>query len=610
MEQFLISALNNYNIELPDKTIETTGFTRWGHNNRYWLLPVGNGYAFGDWSQNINEFVFSGNIDTLSSAERMHVHELIQEERKHRQEEILAQQDVVAQTVQRQFDNCVSATLDFPYLVSKCIQPHCAKQNPDTGTLVIPLYDVDGVLWSVQYIAPDGAKRFASGGRKRGCFCPIGMLTDTIYLCEGFATAATVFEATGKYTVAAMDAGNLRHVAGALRQKYPMAQIIIAADNDWEKETNTGVESANAAAQEWGLSVIVPQITDSGLTDFNDIAVRYGIDMVREQLCPTDCLELKARDYGFKIYSAGDFLAHPLPPTEFLLYPLIPQNGVSMIYAERGAGKTFMGLAIACAMAGGFDFLNFKAEKPRKVLYVDGEMDAREMQDRLNALIAGFAQENKHVIKSNLRLFLAGLQSDIPMPDLATKQGQAKLDAQIADSEVVIVDNIFSLYTAGRENDADSWVEYNSWSRKLRSRGQSVLWLHHTGKDATRGPRGSSALEAILNVSVALEVLPEHRAADGAVALLKYTKTRGVAGDAVKECVVRLITTKDNAGNNIGLRWILTDSPQEIRQKRELEMYAQGNTIEEISETLNVSKSLVGRIVRGIKKAKGGVAKE
>ncbi|MBR4860428.1 MAG: toprim domain-containing protein, partial [Alphaproteobacteria bacterium] len=321
METYLINALNKHNIELPTKAIEANGFTRWGHNSRYWLLPVGDGYVFGDWSQDTKEFAFPGGRDTLSVIERMRVHELIQAEREHRQEEVQAKQNAVAQTVQRQFDNSIPATPDFPYLSSKCIQSHCAKQNPDTGTLIIPLYDIDGVMWSVQYITPEGTKRFVPGGRKKGCFCPIGTPTDTIYLCEGFATAATVFEATGKYAVAAMDAGNLRHVAGALRQKYPMAQIIIAADNDWEKETNTGVESANAAAHEWGLSVIIPQITDSGLTDFNDIAVRYGIDMVREQLCPTDWLELKARDYGFKIYSAGDFLAYPLPPTEFLLYP-------------------------------------------------------------------------------------------------------------------------------------------------------------------------------------------------------------------------------------------------------------------------------------------------
>lgn len=61
-----------------------------------------------------------------------------------------------------------------------------------------------------------------------------------------------------------------------------------------------------------------------------------------------------------------------------------------------------MGLAMACAVASGFDFLYFKADKPRRVLYVDGEMDAHEMQDRLNLLITGLSKSQVYRLKQEI----------------------------------------------------------------------------------------------------------------------------------------------------------------------------------------------------------------
>ena len=601
MEQFLQERMNQVNVELPDKAIESTGFTRWGHNNRYWLLPVGDGYVFGDWAQDSREFVFPDAKNEISPARKLEIHKVIQEEKERRQREIQQEQDRVSVVAKTVFEKADVAHAEHPYLARKQVLPHCAKLLVDTNTLLVPLYDVDGRLWSVQYIKDDGTKRFMAGGRKKGCFCPIGMLTDIVYLCEGFATAASIFQATGKYTVAAMDAGNLMSVASELVGKYPNAKIVIAADNDWEKSDNTGVKYATEVAQRYGLTICVPKINVSGASDFNDVAVHCGVDEVRNQLlCSLDEIWGQEMDFGFKVFGANEFLKEPLPKIEFLLYPFIPQNGVSLLYAERGAGKTFMGLAMACAVASGFDFLHFKADKPRRVLYVDGEMDAREMQDRLNLLIAGFEKEGKHVIKENLRLFLAGMQQDATMPDLATKRGQAQLEAYINQSDLVIVDNIFSLYTAGRENDADSWVEYNAWSRKLRAKGVSLLWIHHTGKDKNRGPRGSSAIEAILNSSVCLEVASGHRSSDGAIAVVRYTKTRGVAGDAVNDFAARLIEVYGLNGDVCGLRWVLTDTPQEYGYKQVERLLAEDKTVKEIVKITGLSKSQVYRLKQEI----------
>ena len=343
------------------------------------------------------------------------------------------------------------------------------------------------------------------------------------------------------------------------------------------------------------------------MSDFNDIAVSQGLAQVKRQLDVAATLAMRPLDGGYRVISASDFLEYELPKTEFLLYPLIPQNGLSLLYAERGAGKTFMAMAIAIAAASGFDFLNFKADKPRRVLYIDGEMDAREMQDRLHLLGAGFESEGKTVIYENIKLFLSGLQDNATMPDLATPAGQRQVEIYAKNADLIIVDNIFSLYTAGRENDADSWTQFTAWSRKMRAMGKAILWLHHTGKDKTRGPRGSSAIEAILNTSIALEVSNAHQASDGAEVLAEYHKSRGVSGDDVHPFGAKLVAVRDNAGNITALKWAIMSMPQEAESNEIAELHAAGKTIKEIAKELGIPKSTVHRRIQELKR-KGKLA--
>lgn len=597
MENFLIEKIKETDIEMPTCTLQTDGFTRWGHNKKYWILPVGDGYVFGDWSSGEKHYAFPDDAKDISPAQRLATDKELAIERAKFMAEEQSRQIKIAETAKNQFEKMQEAPKDHPYLEKKHISTDVAKFNPDSGSLVVPLYDTDGKMWSLQYIGVNGDKRFLSGGRKKGCFCPLGEFNDVAIICEGFATACSIYEATGYYTVAAMDAGNLIHVAKGIRTKYPEARLLIAADNDWEKENNVGVDKANMAAEETNADVCIPRISTSGLSDFNDVAISEGLESVKKQITAKVSQIMKPMNGGYRVLYADEFLTKDLPKTEFLLYPFIPKNGLSLMYAERGAGKTFMALAMACAVASGFDFLNFKAEKAYRVLYVDGEMDAREMQDRLNLLIRGFASEGKIVNTENLRLFLSGLQDLPSMPDLATKQGQKRIEAYLKDVDLVIIDNIFSLYTAGRENDADSWTIYNAWSRRMRSQGKSVLWLHHTGKDKSRGPRGSSAIEAILNASIALEVSPSHTPSNGAEVTIEYHKSRGVSGDDVRAFNAKLENLRNLSGELIGLKWIECQSKYERDLEVIRQLHKSGKKILEIADETGISKSTVQRRV-------------
>lgn len=170
-----------------------------------------------------------------------------------------------------------------PYLERKGISGEGARVD-DKGMLLIPLYS-DNKLWSIQTIDKDGVKMFPAGGRKKGCFCPIaaaGDTKDTLYICEGFATGATLRAATGGAVVVAFDAGNLKPVAEAMRKKYPDAVIVICADNDHGKQRNAGIEGAKAAVAVCGGLVVAPNGIEG--TDWNDAQAERGIDFVRDSV--------------------------------------------------------------------------------------------------------------------------------------------------------------------------------------------------------------------------------------------------------------------------------------------------------------------------------------
>jgi RecA-family ATPase len=190
--------------------------------------------------------------------------------------------------------------------------------------------------------------------------------------------------------------------------------------------------------------------------------------------------------------SVEQFLALDLPPRENLLAPWLPQKGLVMAYALRGTGKTLFASTAGYALGIGGEFLGFKAPRPSKVLYLDGEMPARTMQERLAAIVGAF--ELKLPDPSFFRLLCADL-TDAGLPDLATVDGQREVDAQVEDAEVIIVDNLSSLIRSGRENEADSWQPLQDWGLAHRRAGRSARFVLYAGKGgiAARGCVGHGA---------------------------------------------------------------------------------------------------------------------
>ncbi|MCL2017281.1 MAG: toprim domain-containing protein [Alphaproteobacteria bacterium] len=286
MNQILIDALQQHGIPAPDRTLKDSGVTRWGKNSRYWAVRLDRyNWVFGDFCSGIRAFVFQNNKTERTPQQIAKLHQRLQQEQARERERIENQYNCKAIIAQRDFDSLPVATPAHLYLARKQIQPHDARYQAERDALKIPLYDTDGKLWNLQTITAVGEKRFLPGARKKGLFFQFGE-TETfglVIICEGWATGASLHEATQLPVFVAFDAGNIAPVAESLVKKYPKHRIIIAADNDWEKIPNTGRETAIRVARQFGLSVIIPYITAPGASDWNDLHCAYGLDEVRRQ---------------------------------------------------------------------------------------------------------------------------------------------------------------------------------------------------------------------------------------------------------------------------------------------------------------------------------------
>lgn len=174
------------------------------------------------------------------------------------------------------------------YLFRKKIIPIGIRYDKNSS-LIIPGRDINDKIWTIQFILPDGTKRFLAKTKKQGCFHKVGwtiLNTDynlEIFIAEGYATAATVFSATNRPSVVAFDAGNMLSVGNALRKAYPLAKLVFCLDVDY-----AGISYGLKAAIENQGKVVLPFLSKddlaSKMNDFNDLYCLNGLEEVNYQI--------------------------------------------------------------------------------------------------------------------------------------------------------------------------------------------------------------------------------------------------------------------------------------------------------------------------------------
>jgi putative DNA primase/helicase len=276
-----------------------------------------------------------------------------------------------------------------------------------------------------------------------------------------------------------------------------------------------------------------------------------------------------------------DFLTLKIPPQENILTPIIKTQSLSMMFAKRGVGKTHVALGMAYAIASGGKFLKWEAPKPRRVLYLDGEMPACTMQERLAQIIR---DNDAEAAPENFKILTPDLQK-MGMPDISTSEGQQELEPLIQDAELIFVDNLSTLARTGKENEAESWLPVQGWGLDMRSRGKSVMFVHHAGKSGLQ--RGSSRREDVLDTVIELRHPVDYRSDEGARFEVHFTKARHLKGQDAIPFEAKLLSGG----------WSLMNI-DDAEIKKVLELQAEGLSYRDIADETGISKSRVQRMIR------------
>jgi phage/plasmid primase-like uncharacterized protein len=283
----LLQAIESAGITPPPEIISDGTLHRFSSNGDrsdkagyYCFFDNGGGF-FGCWRTMIKQTVNPSGFDTWTDADRQAYRQKMDQakaEAKAEQEKKYAEAATRAKKIGK---SAAPAPADFPYLIKKQIKPNDVKISND-GRLINPVFNQQGKIQSLQYIAADGDKRFLSGSCTKGGFMTIGGrdFNNGGFICEGWATGCSIYEATGKPAIVAYNTGNLPAVAEKFK-KYP---LIICAENDLETENKTGknpgVTAAKAAAAVSGLPFIVCPVD----SDFNDLHCQKGLKAVKQAL--------------------------------------------------------------------------------------------------------------------------------------------------------------------------------------------------------------------------------------------------------------------------------------------------------------------------------------
>jgi len=285
--------------------------------------------AYGDWKRGIaGKWSARGAATSMSAEERAALDAQIEADRNRRAEENEKKRARCRERA-KMWERLPAALPSHPYLQKKRIKA-CGTRSYKS-CLVVPVRDGEGVLQGLQFIPPEGKKRFLTATAPNGCYFSIGKLNGgPLLITEGFATGATLHEVTNHAVAVAFNAGNLKAVAENLRKKFPAIEIIMAADDDHATDGNPGITKAWEAALAVNGKAAVPVFPEGRGdkdTDFNDLCRLSGADSVKS------CIEKAARpdeDRGTVVTTAADTWPEPfplpdgLPPVKTLNPVMIP----------------------------------------------------------------------------------------------------------------------------------------------------------------------------------------------------------------------------------------------------------------------------------------------
>lgn len=246
------------------------------------LFEDGLGGVFGDHSSGIDSVWQASSGRNFTESERQAFEQKVRATRVERERQQAIDKARAATLAKRRWEEA-SPCQYAQYLEAKGVRSYGLRQEADGG-LLVPITKSDGEIVSLQTVDKNGQKRFLQDGEIRGNYYLIGEPAKQIVVCEGYATGASIHEATGIAVAVSFNAGNLEAVARSIKTRYPEATVILAADDDHAKQLNVGLRKATDAALTVGGLLAIPYFNtdrNSEWTDFNDLHTHEGLEAVK-----------------------------------------------------------------------------------------------------------------------------------------------------------------------------------------------------------------------------------------------------------------------------------------------------------------------------------------
>lgn len=393
-----------------------------------------------------------------------------QEEAKEEYKKVEAEKIIYAkQCTQHYYDASVDIpdNFKFEYLEKKQLPPQGLRYFAYEDCLILFYKNNQGELVAAQRFYRDGTKKTVKATSLAKGYVVLGHVTPHMLVSESWSSGLTCQLATGKGVLVTGGSSNVITTTALFRSQYPNVLLELAQDNDGASDKVT---------DQW-KTFIKTEIYTPSERDFNEVLLKHGMEEVKRQLKPK----------RFPTQNAQQRLLTPKPPITWCVEDMIMEGSIVSIIAAAGVGKSMISLLLAYCLGHQIPFMDRYVPNAQKVLYIDGELGHTLLDYMTNLVIGGGPYP--YLPDSMSTLVLDDVQ---PRPTISSLTDQAVFDKDIAEHDVIILDNYLSLTdTADTNEQHHGWRTINNWLRPwARNNKKTFIIINHTtkNKEVMRGP--------------------------------------------------------------------------------------------------------------------------
>lgn len=292
-----------------------------------------------------------------------------------------------------------------------------------------------------------------------------------------------------------------------------------------------------------------------------------------------------------------DFMTMQLDPVEFMIEPILPMGNSAMIFSPSGAGKTYIMLYMAyCVAIGAPNCFVWDVPAKRPVCYVDAEMDANTLQERVCEIAKGWDLVLPE--RGMIRMITPDLQPKYP-PRINTKEGRQRIEDHCTEKGLLVLDNLFTLCPDADSKETEDWAVIQEWILHLRRKRVAVFIVQHSNRSGDQ-QYGTSKREVQLACNLMLRNATNYTPEEGlkVEARLKKLRRRGLGGrwQAKWGQPFEIAYRVDN-----GAAVFTTRPMTEILKKRAIEMLLAGMRENDVAQELGLDRFKIYRLKKKIR---------